>query len=258
MIRRPPRSTLFPYTTLFRSITINSLPAASLPAASSAAVDIIASNANFQDGLVTVGFGSDDVVVRRLWVVNPTHLIANVVAVPGATLGPSEISVISGFQVIAQPGAFQTLPARLGLPFIGLPVVNADPTQQTIYPGSIASLYGLNLALSATSAKVTLNDVPVVLQPGGVSATQINFFVPANFPTGPATLKLNNGSQDAFPVIVQIDIQPPAIAAVNNQSNLPLNGSSVGVLDILNVIVTGLDPGVLTNQIGRASCRERV
>src|SRR2546430_4319817 len=33
MIRRPPRSTLFPYTTLFRSLMIVWLPAASSPAA---------------------------------------------------------------------------------------------------------------------------------------------------------------------------------------------------------------------------------
>jgi uncharacterized protein (TIGR03437 family) len=232
------------------AITIASQPAASMPAASSAAVDITTTNTNFQDGLVTVGFGSDDVVVHRLWVLSPTHLVANVVAVPGAALGPSEISIISGFQVVAQPGAFQAQPSRVGLPFIGLPVVNADPNQQTIYPGSIASVYGLNLALSATSAKFTLNDVPVQLQTGGVSATQINFFVPLGFPTGPATLKLNNGAQDAFPVMVQIDGPPPSIISVNNLSNLPLNGNSVGVTEILNVVVTGLDPGVLTN-LGR-------
>src|SRR5947199_3539860 len=34
MIRRPPRSTLFPYTTLFRFITSNQLLSASLPPAS--------------------------------------------------------------------------------------------------------------------------------------------------------------------------------------------------------------------------------
>ncbi len=228
------------------SMTISSQPATSLPAGSSAAVDITAANVDFIDGLVTVGFGSDDVTVRNLWVVSPTHVIADVEAVPGAVLGLSDLSIISGFQVIDQPGGFQTVPARIGLPFIGLPVVNADPTQQTVYPGSIASIYGLNLALSPTSDTLTLNDVPVQLQ--FVSATQINFFVPAGFATGPAVLKLNNGSQQAFPVYMQIDNQPPAIVSVNNQSNVALNGSSVGAGDILNVVVTGLDPGVLTNQ----------
>jgi len=229
-------------------IAINSVPAASLPAASSAAVSITASGMNFQDGLVTVGFGSDDVTVRRLWVVDATHLIANVVAAPSATLGPSEISVISGFQVITQPGAFQTQPARPGLPFIGLPVVNSDPNQQTIYPGSFASIYGLNLGVSSSAVLLTLNDVPITPQSVRPDGGQINFLVPLGFPTGPATLKLNNGSQDAFPVKVQIDSPPPAIAAVNNQSNQPLNGSTVGSGDILNVVVTGLDPAVLNNQ----------
>lgn len=229
-------------------MTISSQPASSLPAASSAVVDITATNANFVDGMVTLGFGSDDVTVRRVWVQSPNHLIADVEAVPGAAVGSSEISLISGFQIMETPNGFQTLPARLGLPFIALPVVNGDPTQQTIYPGSIASVYGLNLALSPTSPTLTLNDQPVLLQTGGVTANQINFFVPAGFPTGPATLKLNNGSQQAFPIEIQIDSQPPVIAGVNNQSNLPLNGASVGAGDIVNVIVTGLDPSVLTNQ----------
>src|SRR2546430_11125404 len=34
MIRRPPRSTLFPYTTLFRSSSISNLPEIGLPSAS--------------------------------------------------------------------------------------------------------------------------------------------------------------------------------------------------------------------------------
>jgi uncharacterized protein (TIGR03437 family) len=240
--QNPPTYT-YPVTPVPQITSINIV---ALPAASSAAVDITAANTNFQDGQVTVGFGSDDVVVRRLWVLSPNHLIANVVVVPGATLGPSEISVISGFQVIALPGTFQTQQARLGLPFLGLPALNADPNQQTIYPGSIASIYGTNLALTSTSAKVTLNDVPLQLQ--FVSAAQVNFLVPFGFPTGLATLKLNNGSQDGFPVMVQIDSPPPTVFSVNNQSNLPLNGTSVGEGDILNVIVTGLDAGVLTNQ----------
>ena len=229
------------------AITINSLPAASLPAASSAAVEITASNTSFQDGLLTVGFGSDDVTVRQVWVLSPTQLIANVVAASGATLGTSEISVISGFQVIPLPGIFQTQPAKPGAPFLNLPVVNADPTQQTIYPGGFASVYGLNLGVSSSSVLVTLNDVPVTLQSVRPDGGQINFLVPVGFPTGLARLNLNNGALGASTVRVQIDSPPPVIAAVNNQSNVALNGTSVGVLDILNVVVTGLDPSVLTN-----------
>src|SRR5689334_23835109 len=39
MIRRPPRSTLFPYTTLFRSCTAREAPASTAPAAASRAAE---------------------------------------------------------------------------------------------------------------------------------------------------------------------------------------------------------------------------
>src|SRR5437764_8401581 len=42
MIRRPPRSTLFPYTTLFRSITISSAFSGLATRTSSASADVIA------------------------------------------------------------------------------------------------------------------------------------------------------------------------------------------------------------------------
>jgi hypothetical protein len=134
--------------------------------------------------------------VNRLWVLSPTHLQANVVVAPNAVLGASEFSVVSGFQVVAQPFAFQTQAANPSLPLIGLPIVNAVPTQQTLYPGAIAAIYGSNLALSPAAAQVTLNNVPVQIL--YASAAQINFVIPAGFPIGPATLNLNSGSVSAF------------------------------------------------------------
>ena len=223
---------------------ISNIDTTSLPANSSSAINITTTNTNFVDGQVTVGFGSDDVTVRRVWVLSPTHLVANVVVAPNAAIAATEISVISGFQVIEQPGAFQTLPARVGFPSIGLPAVNADPTQQTIYPGSIATIYGQNLALLPASVQVTLNNVPVQLQ--FVGPNQINFVIPAGFPTGLATLNVNNGAFSAFPVMVEIDGPPPAIASINNAANQPLS-ASVGPGDVLNLLVTGLDPGVIAN-----------
>ena len=59
---------------------------------------------------------------------------------------------------------------------------NATTTQQTIYPGVFAAIYGVNLANSPSSVQVTLGDQAMTLQPGGVSSGQINFFIPANFP----------------------------------------------------------------------------
>jgi uncharacterized protein (TIGR03437 family) len=218
-----------------------------LPAGVSSMVDISAQNTNFVNGQVTVGFGTDDITVNGLWVLSPTHLQANVVVAPNAALGPSEFSVVSGFQVVTQPFVFQTQPVNPSLPSIGLPIVNAVPTQQTLYPGAIAAIYGSNLALSPTAAQVTLNNVPVQIQ--FASAAQINFVIPAGIPAGPATLNLNNGSASAFPVILQIGNPPPVITAVTDASSgVPLSASnSAGMGDVLNVLVTGLDPTVPAN-----------
>ena len=217
-----------------------------LPAGVSSMVDITAQNTNFVNGQVTVGFGTDDITVNGLWVLSPTHLQANVVVAPNAVLGASEFSVVSGFQVATQPFAFQTQAANPGLPSIGLPIVNAVPTQQTVYPGGFAAIYGSNLALSPAAAQVTLNNVPVQIL--YASAAQINFLVPAGLPAGPATLNLNNGSASAFPVIVQISNPPPIITGVSNASGAILGaGNSAGMGDILNVQVVGLDPTVPGN-----------
>jgi uncharacterized protein (TIGR03437 family) len=219
---------------------IDTISLTALPAASSAAVDITASNVNFVNGQVTVGFGTDDVTVRQVWVLSPTHIVANAVAVSGAAITPSDLSVIAGFQVIDQPGGFQTQVARPGFPDIGLPIVNADPTQQTIYPGSAASIFGTNLGATPSAVQVTLNgtQIPVLF----ASAAQINVGIPAGFPVGPATLVVNNGATTAFPVIVEIDELPPAILAITNPSGGSLAGVTSNAGDLIDVVVSGLDP----------------
>ncbi len=221
---------------------IRSMNVSSLPAGATAAITITTANTNFVEGQVTVGFGSDDVTVRRVWVPDPTHLTANVVVAPNAALGASEISILSGLRVITQPGGFQTIAGKAGLPAINLPVTNADATQSRIYPGSVASFTGQNLTSPAGNTVVTLNDVTMS---ASVSATQVTFQVPSSFPTGSATLKLNNGTASAFAVQVQIDSPPAVILAVSSQSGQLLLGSSAGKDDTLTVTVAGLDPAVL-------------
>jgi hypothetical protein len=73
-------------------------------------VDITTQNTAFVDGQVTVGFGSDDITVQRVWVLGPTRVQANISVAANAATGSSEVSVISGFEVLSQPNAFQVLP----------------------------------------------------------------------------------------------------------------------------------------------------
>ena len=232
------------------SVTPAALPAGQIFGSSgipqAAMVDITGINTNFIDGQTTVGFGSDDVTVRRVWVLSPTHLVADVMVAPNGAIGTSEISVISGFQSAVIPGGFQTQPPAFGQPLIALPIVNASAGQQTIYPGSFATIYGVNLGASAAAVQLTLGGAAVPVS--FASPNQINFQVPPGFPTGPATLQLASGGIAALPVVIQISNPPPNITSVTNVSGVPLsalNYATVG--DILNINVTALDPTVVGN-----------
>ena len=214
-----------------------------LPAGATALVNVIGQNTNFVDGQVSLGFGSDDVTIDHLWVVSPTQLQANIVVAAGAALGTSEISVISGFQVMTNPSPFQVQAANPALPVVALPLVNANPNQQTIYPGSAATIYGANLP---SNVQVTLNDAPMVVT--FANASQVNFQIPAGFPTGLATLKVLGGAVNANPVVIRIANPPPVIQSVTNISGVTYDSSNFASSgDVINVYVTGLDPGVQSN-----------
>ncbi len=220
---------------------------ASLPAGATGVVDITTQNTAFVDGQVTIGFGSDDIAVQRVWVLGPNHLQANISIAGDAVAASSEVSVIAGFEVLWQANAFQVLPKNPSLPVISA-VANANTAQQTIYPGIFTSIYGVNLGNSASSVQVTLGDQPVTLQPNGVTPGQVNFLIPANFPPGPAILRLNNGSASANPIAVQIDVPPPTIQNVTNASGVAYDVSHPAFSqDVVNVNVSNLDPTVLVD-----------
>jgi uncharacterized protein (TIGR03437 family) len=236
----PGASTTYTYFT-GGPLQINNISMTSLAGPALAMVDITTQGATFVDGQVTLGFGSDDIAVKRVWVLGSNHIQADIAVTPGAVLGSSEISIISGFQVMWQRDAFQTLPAAQGRPLVAA-VLNNDQRQQTIYPGSIASVYGQNL----TNAQVTLNDSPATLQFN--NAGQVNVIIPNGFPTGPAVLKVSAGGVPTNAVLVQIDVPPPTILNVTTVSGAVLDSTHpAGPQDVINVLVSNLDSGAAAN-----------
>jgi uncharacterized protein (TIGR03437 family) len=149
--------------------------------------------------------------------------------------------------VLSQANAFQVLPKNPSLPVISA-VGNTNTSQQTVYPGVFASIYGVNLANSPSSVQVTLGDQAMTVQAGGALPGQVNFFIPANFPTGTATLRLNNGNSAANPIVVQIDVPPPTIQSVTNASGVVYDATHAAFSqDVVSVFVSNLDQTVLAN-----------
>jgi uncharacterized protein (TIGR03437 family) len=242
----------FPYP-VANAPQINTINPPALPAGfnvdgTSAMVDIASANTNFVAGQVTVGFGTSDIAVRRVWVLSPTHLVADVVVANNASIGAWPVNVISGFQVAEQPAAFQVQPPNTNLPTPALPVFNAVSYATVLHDADYGSIFGSNLAMTPTSAQVLLNGVaaPVLY----ASPTQINFQIPAGFPVGPATLQVSNGSANAYPVYLQIDsspavidVPPPASSTASNGSNAAVETVTPG--QVVSVQVTNVDPGIV-------------
>jgi len=210
-----------------------------LPAGALALVDIAGVNTNFADGFMSVGFGTSDVLVRGVWVLSPTHAWVNVQVADNAQAGSSYATVISGFQAIAQPNAFQIAPAVANAPEVEPTLINGVWLPSGVYPGATASLFGLNLGGAQTT--ITISNQPATIL--YASATQINFVVPASLQPGPAILRLNNGTTNANPVVVVIAPTPPAITAVQSASNVNISATNPAHPgDVLNIQVAGLAP----------------
>ena len=65
-----------------RKVTFS--PSSTLPAGAEAEIDIEGANTDFIRRHTAVGYGSSDVLVRGVWVLSPTHALANVQIAPNA------------------------------------------------------------------------------------------------------------------------------------------------------------------------------
>jgi hypothetical protein len=222
---------------------IASVSPSSLPAGSEAAVEITTTGFNFQPGQVAVGFGSTDAVVRRVFVLGPNRLQADVSVVSGATLSNPDISVVSGFQIATAPALFQIAPAVAGLPSVIPVLTNTQPGLNGSYAGATVSLSGVNLTVAGATPAVTIaGQAAAVLS---TSASQAVVQIPAGLSPGPATLILNNGAANSLPVTINIDTPPAIIVAVANSSGTgvdaahPAHQGDLLVLTVTNGPVSG-------------------
>jgi uncharacterized protein (TIGR03437 family) len=190
------------------------LSSTSQPAGTEAMVEITASNMTFADGQTSVGFGSSDIVVQGIWVVSPTLVRANVLVAPGAQASDTLVSVFSGLETASLAAGFHAQTSSSPVAGIGSGVVNADPAQSTVFPGSTAILPVYNLPASATAASVTLKLNGVSVPVTALAANNLTFQIPASFAPGPAIVQLQAGSVPIAPVFVVIQPVPPVIQGV--------------------------------------------
>ncbi|MBI1791455.1 MAG: matrixin family metalloprotease [Acidobacteria bacterium] len=212
-----------------------SLSPAALPAGGEAMIEITGINTSFADGATTLGFGSSDVQVRRLWVLSPTRMLANVWVSPDAPAGAVLASAITGFQAISQPFALQIQTANAQAPSLSSRFTNLTPGQSAIYPGATVQATGSNLA----GGSVSIADRACSIVSS--SSRDITFVIPASLAPGPATLRFTSGAATVT-LVIPIDPIPPEIRAVNIPGGAAVKG------DTLMIVVAGLaDPGAVVS-----------
>jgi len=216
-----------------------SIAPGALPAGVEAMVEITGISTSFTEGQTVVGFGTSDVAVRRVWVLSPTRLRAQVAVSPSAANVASLVSVVSGFQIVSVPHGFQVAAANPRLPVVNPQLLNPTTGQPGVYAGSPALAQVANLSpMGAVAPVLLLNEQPVPVT--SLAPGQIGFTVPAGVPSGPAVLRLLYGPEQIYPVIVNIDPPPPSIVMITTGALLvdALRPARPG--EPLIVMVTGL------------------
>ena len=215
-----------------------------LPAGAEAMIQIDGAGTNFVDGQVSVGFGSSDIIARKVLVVSPTRLYVNVGITSQAPTIASTVTVHSGLQLLSLSRAFQILPATSGKLFVNPALVNVTTGLNGVSAGSMAYLTVSNLkAVDAASATVLLNDlaVPTLVATDG----RLSFTIPKSVAPGPAILKLQlaNGTV-SYPIGINVDLPPPVIYTALADSSTPIDPDHVARPgQLVTLLVEGIPAG---------------
>jgi hypothetical protein len=224
-----------------------------LAAGSETMVEITGVNTSFTSGQTVIGFGTSDIAVRRVWVVAPDRILANVSVAPSAASTSTTLTVATGLRLATIPFGFQIMSASSNpqRSMMVPPVINSATGTAGVWAGGTGVLTVTNLHASAGMLTLTVADAGAEVL--SVSGNQVTFRVPAELPVGPAILRLQVQGSDAIaPIVMDISPPPPVIAAVySNPGVLTDSDNPVRPGSILGVLVTGLPDSLLKQESSR-------
>lgn len=237
---RPDAPAQLPYTEAeASSFTIS--PSILTPA-SETVVEINASGSRFQNGRVTLGFGSSDLQVRALTVLSPTRILASVVANPQAVPGSLLVTVQSGLNHIQLRNgvSIQQLSAAFGKAALQPDSRWTNESGSSfVMPGSNAVLLVNGLAASA-KVSATLGDSPITVLAAG--AGRLTLQIPASTNPGLVHLKLNVEGETVNSVLVLVSAAAPTIQRVDGPDQFVIDGSRPAYTGD-TITLTFADPG---------------
>jgi hypothetical protein len=205
-----------------------------------ALIEINGINTQFAEGQVTVGFGSSDIVVKRLWVVDRSRILVNVSVGAAAVSGWAPITVLSGLQVLTLKTTLQIQPLNVRTMSLKAPIVSLETGRAGVSAGQLASIATQGLPPGLAGWTLTIGGIPVSFQLNAGN-NQILAQVPPTLPVGPTVVRLISPFGDYIPALaMQVDGPPPAILSAT-LGGLPLDAiRAARPGDAITLLVTSL------------------
>lgn len=202
-----------------------SVSPASVAAGTNAMVVITGYNTDFVSGQTVAGFGSSDIAVTGVWVVNSGLVYANIAVNANAAPQLSTVSVESGLGLTTMTAAFQVTPAIAGQATLLTPITNQATGLDGVPSGGIAVINTLGLPANLSGYALTIGSQLTTFTVG--PNNQLLAQVPAGSIAGATVVRLFTPSGASLsPVVVQIDIPPPVIEQAATASGVPVTANT--------------------------------
>jgi hypothetical protein len=222
------------------SISVN-LPggAPGVAAGTDSMVMVSGFNTNFTTGQVAVGFGSSDIVVKGVWVVNPGLLYVDVSVNANAAAQNATVTVANGLELITLSGGLQITAANAGQATLRAPILNQATGLAGVPAGGTAVINTSGLPANLSGYVLMISNQQTTYTVG--QNNQLLASVPAGSLAGPAIVRLFTPAGISLPpVVMQIDIPAPAIAQAANSAGVIGNMDPVSAGETVSLSVAGL------------------
>jgi len=189
-------------------------------------VEISGFNTNFTTGLTSVGFGSSDILVRQMWVLDLGHLLVDISVAASAPSTLTSVSVATGDQLATLSTSFQILAANPGQVGLHTPVVNQLTGLAGVPAGGVALINTSGMPQNLSGWQLLIGGQTASFSVG--TGGQIAALVPPGLLTGPMLVELISPNGASIPpILMQVDPPPPVItAAIPSGGSLAKGGAS--------------------------------
>ncbi|MEJ5369886.1 MAG: matrixin family metalloprotease [Bryobacteraceae bacterium] len=210
------------------------VPDTQIPAGAEMVVPVSGTRVNFREWTPSIGTGTSDVAVRRIWVTGEGTALALLAAREGASLSVSQFTASVGLFAVKLFSTLTVQPAH-GKPFVRM----SSLTGQNLYPGAAALLPVALIPGGAHAGNVSavIGEVPApVLQ---VSDGVVTVRIPPQLKPGIYPLRMTVAGVEALPAALEIGPVPPILLFARHPNGTPVSASNPAKPDGTVILAAG-------------------